>query len=193
MEQKNLSLVEIQTYLSPEKIEEILTNVLIHKQTEDWLREAETQQRWLEHKEIYIYDRDGHRQHFSNENWIYYLERFRKSNPKILTMKTTALSDFSGIETITSLEEVSIGPNSIKDAMYLDTVSALNILSQILLLPNIQKISLACSFGGTIRHHEELVEKCLEHVQQIFPRATLDPEKNSFPFVFHLKGIQVPA
>lgn len=187
---KKLSLKEIQKYLSIQKIEEILTSLLLHGETEKTLQNLEKDPLWKEGKEIYISCSPVEtKNHFSNDNWLYYLPQFEALRPKSLTIITSKLNNVSGIKKIETLEKIFIGTEWRNSPCMEEDVKTIQyILHSILELPNIRKITIGSWFSnmGSIANHAEIVNKCLEYVHCYSP-AQIDKGKSYYPFSFDLK------
>lgn len=181
---KKISLSTIAEFLTIEKIEEILTHVLIHNDTESALKNLPESKRWLEDKEIWISSVSSDPQ-FSNENWLYYFDTFKELQPRKLSIHTTKLSQIPKIEEIISLREVFIGTSFPKNYQCFGIDETKDLLRTLIHIPKIQRISLGMFIvRGSAADHMNAVQECLNYAKSYFPNCRLSKKDDYSPFTF---------
>lgn len=167
---ENLKLEEIKQYLPVEQIEQILTDILVHPHAEEVLEKLPEHKSWIDDKRIYICSSP---KEFTNINFAYYLNKLKILKPKILTLRTTGLTDISGLEQIHSLEEVYLGNKLTReDYAYLPSFKNISgLLEVVCKVRNIKKFGFECNYAGNFEG-QELASQTLEFIMKQFPNAT---------------------
>lgn len=120
---------------------------------------------------------------------MYYREIFKELKPKKLTLLTRCLTDISYIEELEELEEIHIGAHYSENGARISEDELKSMLTQILLLPKIRKITLGFfrKGGGSAADHRDFVQRMHLHMKEKIANVRLDDECEYFPFIFHVQ------
>jgi hypothetical protein len=167
----NITIKEAVKYLTNEEVEKILTKILKNPQIDLYLRDGFKETHgWEEERRLYL---SSYPEKFTDQNWLYYFDRIKDLQPKILQLDSPSITNLQNIKEIESLEEVYFGNIPInRDLSYIPNVDVfIKLLTQISYLPKIQRIGFKCSYTGNFEDNR-LAFIGLKRIKQSFPNAT---------------------
>lgn len=175
---KILTIEEVRKFLNDFEICEILSATLINEVAE------ETIEKYSDDRGLYIATVGG--EPFSNLNWRYYRNKFKKSEPKRLSLLSWRIDDFSGLGEFKTLEGFKLDgrcAGNHLDSLKLSRDKMTALLKELSQLPKLNYVSIRAIFSERIIHNDspyDLFSKLEKDLRKKFAQVVKTSEEFSF-------------